>query len=84
MSTSDTIFNFIVDEFAQGRKVELDTPLLGDFVDSVGTFILVEFLEREFSIQLSDADLTVTNLNSVNTLSALVERMRAGGRSAKS
>ena len=76
MSTADQVLAFIKREFADGRPVTEETPLLGDFVDSVGTFILVSFIEKEFGISLDDSDLTVENLGSVNAISAFIDKRR--------
>ena len=46
-------------------------------VDSTGVLELVEFLEREFGIQVDDADLVPANLDSVEQLAAFVARKRS-------
>ena len=43
-------------------------------MDSTGILELVAFLETEFSIQMSDADIVPDNLDSIAAIAAYVER----------
>ena len=46
-------------------------------MDSTGVLELVAFLETEFSIQMSDADIVPDNLDSIAAITAYVERKLA-------
>jgi len=46
-------------------------------MDSTGVLELVAFLETEFAIQMSDADIIPDNLDSVTAITAYVERKLA-------
>lgn len=75
------IRQFVVDNFLFGRTDAM--PADGEslqskgVVDSTGVLELVEFLEREFGIQVDDADLVPANLDSVEQLAAFVARKRS-------
>ncbi|MFC2169925.1 acyl carrier protein [Acidobacteriota bacterium] len=43
------------------------------FVDSLFALQLVSFIESEFKIELNNEDLDITNFNSIQNLTALVE-----------
>jgi acyl carrier protein len=76
MSSTEALVSFISSEFADGRPVSEDSRLLGELVDSVGLFVLVDFIEKEFKISVTDADLTADNLASVATVLKLIEKRR--------
>lgn len=62
--------NFIFD---RGRTLDPDASLMEEgILDSVGVFELITWLERTFSISVSDQDLTPENLDSVNKLTGFV------------
>lgn len=63
--------NFIVENFLFGDDENLnnDTSFLDEgIVDSTGILELVDFLEQEFSIQITDEELIPDNLDSINTI----------------
>ena len=63
--------NFIVENFLFGDDENLnnDTSFLDEgIVDSTGILELVDFLEKEFSIQITDEELIPDNLDSINTI----------------
>ncbi len=63
--------NFIFD---RGRTLDPDASLMEEgILDSVGVFELITWLERTFSISVSDQDLTPENLDSVNRLTGFVQ-----------
>ena len=78
------ISQFVKDKFplAAKRGLSDDTPLLASgIVDSMGILEIVGFLEQEFSLQISDEDLTPENFASVNCLAAFVaQRIRPQAR----
>jgi acyl carrier protein len=71
---------FILDNFMyRDDRAELaDTESLLDagLIDSTGILELVAFIETEFSIQMSDADIVPDNLDSVDTIVRYVETRR--------
>ena len=46
-------------------------------IDSTGILELVALLEENFAIQIADADLVPANFDSIDRISAYVERVRA-------
>lgn len=44
------------------------------FLDSMGFIVLITYLEEEFSIKTGDADLVEENFESINAISAFVEK----------
>lgn len=81
------IREFIADNFLLGQDAE---SLEGDasftdsgVIDSTGVLELVGFLEDTFGIQISDDEMSVENLDSLNRVSAFVEqKVAALGESA--
>jgi acyl carrier protein len=59
------------EDLADGESL-LDAGL----IDSTGILELVAFIETEFSIQMSDADIVPDNLDSVQTIVRYVEGKR--------
>ena len=70
------IRTFVADWFRDGRAdgLEEDTPLVtSGIVDSAGVLEVVEFLEKQFGVEIRDADISLRNCNTLRGLSALVE-----------
>jgi len=68
---------FIVENFLFGNAEGLmdDTSFLEDgIIDSTGVLELVNFLEEEFSIKVEDEELVPENLDSINNLSAYLQK----------
>lgn len=66
---------FVANWFRDGREdgLEADTPLVtSGIVDSAGVVEVVEFLERRFTLRLTDADISLRNCNTLRGLSELV------------
>jgi acyl carrier protein len=75
-SIEQRIQTFLLEKFPLARKagIEKDTALLEKGVlDSLGILDVVSFLEREFSILISDEDLVPENFQSLSTISAFVQ-----------
>jgi acyl carrier protein len=53
---------------------DVDSLLENGVMDSTGILELVAFLEGEFSIQMSDAEIVPDNLDSIAAISAYLER----------
>ena len=72
---------FIANWFRDGKVdgLEDDTPLVtSGIVDSAGVIEVVEFLEKQFRIQVSEGDVSLANCNSLLGLANLVKsRMSA-------
>jgi acyl carrier protein len=81
MSENKTkIREFIVENFLFGNADGLkdDTSFLEEgIIDSTGVLELVTFLEETFSIQVEDEELIPENLDSIDNVSAFLERKMA-------
>jgi acyl carrier protein len=70
--------NFIVDNFMLGRsqdELSNDDSLLDKgIIDSTGVLELVSFIEQTFSFAVEDEELVPENLDSVNRLTAYVNK----------
>ena len=71
------IREFIEREFLSRKSIkdfDENTSLIeSGIVDSLGIMSLVAFLEKEFSIEVSDLDLLPENFDSVNILAQYVQ-----------
>jgi acyl carrier protein len=65
--------NFIVSEGAFGDG---DSMLEKEIMDSTGILELVAYLEREFGIQVADDEIVPGNLDSIDAITAFLERKR--------
>jgi len=68
---------FIVENFLFGNDANLEdnTSFLEEgIIDSTGILELVSFLEEEFSITVDDEELIPENLDSINNVTAYLER----------
>ena len=87
MDVTERIRNFIREELLfedVNRELTDETPLLGnDLIDSLGLMELVAFLEREFEVEIDDADIKAEHFRTVADIAALVER-RIGQKQAAS
>ncbi len=71
---------FIVKHFplARKRNVGADDRLLGQgIIDSLGVLDIVGYLETQFRIAVSDDDLSPENFETIERLTAFVERKLA-------
>ena len=77
----DTIRQFILATHLQGESpsnLRDDTPLWsGGILDSIGTLGLINFLEKEFDIQLEAHETGAANFDRIQDIAALVERKRS-------
>lgn len=74
------VTKFIFDKFplTQKKKIGEDSPLLeSGVVDSIGILEIVTFIEQEFSVSVSDDDLTPENFGSIARIATLVESKTA-------
>ena len=68
---------FIVENFLFGNDEDLkdDTSFLEEgIIDSTGVLELVTFLEEEFDIAIDDEELIPENLDSINNVTAYLEK----------
>ncbi len=64
-------------EDGDDREVHEATPLItGGIVDSFSMVSLKRFLEKTYSLQIPDAEATPAAFDTVNSIAALVERIR--------
>ena len=74
------IKDFIIENFLFGNADGLqdDTSFLEEgIIDSTGVLELVTFLEETFEIQVDDEELIPENLDSINNVTAYLERKSA-------
>jgi acyl carrier protein len=77
---SPQIQAFIVRRFPAARKrtINENVQLLeSGIIDSLGVLDVVAFLEKSFTIRISDEELTPDNFASIGTLAAFVEKKKA-------
>ena len=75
--TKGKIKTFIIENFLFGSEDGLkdETSFLEEgIIDSTGILELVTFLEEEFSITIEDEELVPENLDSINNVTAFLER----------
>lgn len=77
MSTRDTIRSFIADTFFVEGFADDASFLRNGIVDSTGMLELVQFVERSFSLAVSDTELVPDNFDSVASIERYVDRKRA-------
>jgi acyl carrier protein len=80
-ATDDRIREFIVKHFPLARKHELKASekwLETGLIDSLGILDLVHFLEKEFSIHVSDEELLPENFESLDAVAAFTRSKQSG------
>ena len=79
-SIKETIRHFILTTYLPGESpanLRDDTPLRkGGILDSLATLGLVNFVEKEFGIELDAYETAVDNFDRIEDIAALVERKR--------
>jgi acyl carrier protein len=76
------IREFIVESFFVDDFSDDDSFLRHSIIDSLGMLELVAFLEKEFGIKVSDAELVPENLDSLTKVCAFVKRKKVVGTAA--
>jgi acyl carrier protein len=77
MSAKNAVKDFIVRELVREEGFHLqdsDKLIETGIIDSMGIISLLGFLETEFSIQIESDELVPENLDTVQSISELVER----------
>ncbi len=82
MTVRARIKEFIIESFFVDDFSDDDSFLRNSIVDSLGMLELVAFLEKEFRIKVSDAELVPENLDSLAKVCAFVERKKVVGTAA--
>ena len=78
--TKDTIRRFITENFlpSSGMGLEAfaddDSFMERGIIDSTGVLELLEFLEENFRIKIEDGEVIPDNLDSLNKVSAFIQR----------
>lgn len=76
MSVAETISEFIVNQFEIGDDPDFnnDVHLFNEgFVDSFGAVEIIHFIEQTYNIQVTQKDITLFPMNTVNEIAAVVE-----------
>ena len=77
-NVKDTLRNYIMEHF----EIDADDPDFSDdvhlfdygFVDSLGATEIVLFLEDHFQIEITQKDITLYAMNTINEIAEVVER----------
>jgi acyl carrier protein len=72
--TKDKIRAFLRDKTKQPELADGEDYFQKGFVNSLFAMQLVLFVEKEFKMRVGDEDLVIENFNSINAITALVER----------
>src|SRR5512146_2325702 len=77
MQVRDRVRRFIQDSFLVDNFADDESFLASGIIDSLGVMQLVSFVESEFSVRVADPDLVPENFDSVEKVSAFVQRKLA-------
>lgn len=78
-NTSNLVREFILNTFPLARRNDLsdeDSLLEGGIVDSMGLLEIVEFLETELEIVLTDEEILADNFESIDRISEFIRNRR--------
>jgi len=76
MSVQDTISKFIKEKFEIGDDPDFnnDVHMFNEgFVDSFGAVEIIHFIEETFNIEITQKDITLYPMNTVNEIAEVVE-----------
>jgi len=76
MNISEKIFEFVREHFDIGDDPDYtpDVHLFDEgFVDSLGAVEIINFVEEEFGIKITQKDITLYPMNTVNEIAKVVE-----------
>ena len=80
MGEQQRIKEFILGNFLftdDANAIGNDVSLIGQgVIDSTGILEVIVFLETEFSIKISDEEMTPENFESIDAIAAFVDRVR--------
>lgn len=77
MPVRELVRRFIKDSFLVDDVKDDESFLASGIIDSLGVMQLVTFIESEFQVRVADPDLVPDNFDSVEKVSAFVERKLA-------
>lgn len=81
MEPKEKIRQFILTkQISNGQNIEIDyeTNLLkSGLIDSMALMSLMNFIENEFHVEISFADFTIANFQSVNAITAYVQNKKS-------
>jgi methoxymalonate biosynthesis acyl carrier protein len=82
MTADDKLVDFIRSDLARGKLggnlTEMDDLIDAEIMDSLGIMKLILFLEKNYSINISDEDLTLENFSTIRSIHSLVGRKIEG------
>lgn len=76
MNIAETISEFIIEHFEIGDDPDFnnDVHLFNEgFVDSFGAVEIIHFIEETYSIKITQKDITLFPMNTVNEIAEVVE-----------
>lgn len=82
MSLAADLRSFVINNFLLGRQESLndnDSFLEQGIIDSTGILELVAYLEETYGIEITEAELTPDNLDSINRIVAYLSRKLGSG-----
>ena len=82
MSVQETISEFIKNQFEIGDDPDFsnDVHLFNEgFVDSFGAVEIIHFVEQTYNIQITQKDITLYPMNTVNEIAEVVESKIGSG-----
>lgn len=85
MDYENRILSFINENFLLGDEAEIlsNQSLLGSgVIDSTGVLELVVFIEKAFGIQITDAEMVPSNLDTISQIADFVRRKQARNEGA--
>ncbi len=79
MNTAERVRSFLMSNFyiPDPEQLRSDASLLGrGIVDSTGILEVVAFLESEFGVSVADEEMLPANLDSIDNITAFVQRKK--------
>ena len=76
MTVAETISNFVAEKFGIGDDPDFnnDVHLFNEgFVDSFGAVEIIHFIEETYGIEITQKDITLFPMNTVNEIAEVVE-----------
>ncbi|MEE1352181.1 MAG: acyl carrier protein [Clostridia bacterium] len=76
MTVAETISNFVAEKFEIGDDPDFnnDVHLFNEgFVDSFGAVEIIHFIEETYGIEITQKDITLFPMNTVNEIAEVVE-----------
>jgi methoxymalonate biosynthesis acyl carrier protein len=81
MQDDARLIEFIKTDLARGKVAGnlgfSDDLIESEILDSLGIMKLILFLENNYSVKISDDDLTLENFTSILSINSLIDRKRA-------